>query len=280
MVLPKDFSQLRIEAGDLLSINVFDTPEYTDAYRVDSVGDLTLPLCGKVKVQGLSAEAAARHIEAVLTDGQILVQPQVTVDVQQYAGQYVTVLGEVAGPGRGQIIAPTSIGDILAQVGGVTSLAGGRIEIRHGDESTSPEQNLPYLRNQANKETVSVLVRPGDSITVPRAGIVYVLGAVFRPGGYIMQEDGKINAAEALALAGGTLIQARTNGLRVVRRNPDGTVLDFSLSYDGIAKGTQTPLALQAQDIVYVPMDRVKAILSDATGIIQTAVSAAIYRAP
>ena len=103
VILPKDFSQLRIEPGDLLSVNVYDTPEFTDAYRVDSEGDLTLPLCGKVKVQGLSTESAARHIETVLKDGQILVQPQVTVDVQQYAGQYVTVLGEVAGPGRVQI---------------------------------------------------------------------------------------------------------------------------------------------------------------------------------
>src|ERR1035438_355769 len=61
VILPKDFSQLRIEPGDLLSVNVYDTPEFTDAYRVDSEGDLTLPLCGKVKVQGLSTESAARH---------------------------------------------------------------------------------------------------------------------------------------------------------------------------------------------------------------------------
>lgn len=279
VVLPKDFSQLRIEPGDLLSVSVYDTPEFTDQYRVDPAGDLALPLCGKVKVQGLTVEAAARQIEAALKDGQILVQPQVSVDVQQYAGQYVTVLGEVANPGRVQIIAPTSLGEILAQVGGVTPLAGGHIEIRHGEDSAQSEQRLTYSRNHGNRETVSVLVRPGDSVTIPRAGIVYVLGAVFKPGGYLMQEDGKINVAEALALAGGTLMQAKTNGLRVIRRNPDGTVLDFSLSYDGIAKGTQTPLALQAQDIVYVPMDKLKAIVSDTTGIISSAASAAILNA-
>jgi polysaccharide export outer membrane protein len=228
-------------------------------------------------VQGLSAEAAARDIEAALKDGQIMVQPQVTVDVQQYAGQYITVLGEVVSPGRVQVIAPTSLGDILAQVGGVTPLAGGQIEIRHGDDSASPKQNLPYSRNQGNKETVSVLVRPGDSISVPRAGIVYVLGAVYRPGGYVMQESGKIDVAEVLALAGGTLMQAKTNGLRVIRRNPDGTVLDFSLSYDGIAKGTQTPLALQALDIVYVPMDKFKALFAQTSSLILSAASLSVY---
>jgi polysaccharide export outer membrane protein len=114
-------------------------------------------------------------------------------------------------------------------------------------------------------------------VIVPRTGIVYVLGAVFRPGGYVMQEDGKLNVAQALALSGGTILTAKTEGLRVIRRNPDGTVLDFALSYDGIMKGSQRPLELQAQDIVYVPMSKIKATLSDATGIISTAVSATIY---
>lgn len=276
-VLPKDFSELRIEPGDLLSVSVYDTPELTNAYRVDSAGDVTLPLCGKVKVQGLSADAAARNIEAALQDGQIMVQPQVTVDVQQYAGQYITVLGEVASPGRVQVIAPTKLGDILAQVGGVTSLAGAQIEIRHGDDSAAPEQSLPYSRSLPNRETGSFLVHPGDSITVPRAGIVYVLGAVYRPGGYVMQENGKIDVAEVLALAGGTLIQAKTAGLRVIRRNPDGTVLDFSLSYDRITKGTENPLALQAQDIVYVPMDKFKALYSQTSNLIIEAASLGVY---
>jgi hypothetical protein len=93
-----------------------------------------------------------------------------------------------------------------------------------------------------------------------------------------MQEDGKLNVAEALALSGGTLMQANTGGLRVIRRNPDGTVLDFPLSYHDISKGTQTPLLLQAQDIVYVPMSKVKATFSTTTGIMSAAASAAIVR--
>jgi polysaccharide export outer membrane protein len=120
-------------------------------------------------------------------------------------------------------------------------------------------------------------VRPGDSVLVPRAGIVYVLGAVNRPGGYVMQEDGKLNVAEALALSGGTLLQASTGGLRVIRRNPDGTVLDLPLSYNAIAKGTQTPLELQPQDIVYVPMSKVKATLFSTEGVIGSTATAAIY---
>jgi polysaccharide export outer membrane protein len=276
VIVPKDFSELRIEPGDLLSVTVYDTPEFTNSYRVDPDGAITLPFCGKVNLRGLTLAETARRLEAALKDNQILMQPQVNVDVLQYAGQYVTVLGEVVTPGRVALIAPTTLGEVLAESGGLTPLAGAHIKIRRMADDAAPEQEISYMRGQSNREANSILLRPGDSVTVPRAGIVYVLGAVNKPGGYVMQEDGKLNVAEALALSGGTLLQANTGGVRVIRRNPDGTVLDFPVSYNGITKGRQTPLVLQAQDIVYVPMSKVKATLTSATGIIQAATSAAI----
>jgi len=276
VILPKDFSELRIEPGDLLSVNVYDAPEFTSSYRVDTAGDLTIPLCGKVNLRGQTLIEAAHRIEATFKENQILVAPQVSVDVTQYAGQYVTVLGEVGAPGRVALIAPTTLGEVLAEVGGLTPLASAHIHIRRGGDESAPDVEIPYARSQVNREAASMLLRPGDSVVVPRAGIVYVLGAVAKPGGYVMQEDGKLNVAEALAMSGGTILQANTGGLRVIRRKPDGTVLDFSLSYDGIAKGSQTPLVLEAQDIVYVPMSKVKATFSTATGILSAAASAAI----
>lgn len=276
VVVPKDLSELRIAPGDLLNVSVYDAPEFTNAYRVDPAGDLTIPLCGKVNLLGLTMPEAARRLEAALKDRQILLQPQVNIDVAQYAGQYVTVMGEVTIPGRVALIAPTMLGEILAEAGGLTPMAGARIKIRHGVNDSTPEEEIPYSRSQNSRESASILVRPGDSIIVPRAGIVYVLGAVNKPGGYVMQEDGQLNVAQALALSGGTVMQANTGGLRVIRRNLDGTVLDFPISYNAITKGTQTPLVLQAQDIVYVPMSKVKATFTSATGLISAAASAAI----
>ncbi|MGD0546717.1 MAG: polysaccharide biosynthesis/export family protein [Terracidiphilus sp.] len=275
-VVPKDISDLRIAPGDLLNVSVYDAPEFTNGYRVDPAGALTLPLCGQVDVQGLTLAEAAARIEAALKEGQILVQPQVNVDIAQYAGQYVTVMGEVVNPGRVALISPTSLGEVLAESGGVTVLAGSHIRIRHGAGDAAPEEDVPYSRGLGTRETASILVRPGDSVIVPRAGVVYVLGAVNKPGGYVMQEDGKLNVAEALAMSGGMILQANTGGLRVIRRNADGTVLDFHLNYDAIAKGKQAPLMLQAQDVVYVPMSKIKATFSTTTGILSSAASAAI----
>jgi polysaccharide export outer membrane protein len=220
---------------------------------------------------------AAQKLEAALQDSQIMTHPQVNVDVLQYAGQYVLVSGEVAIQGRVALIAPTNLGEVLAEAGGVTPLAGAHIRIRRGGDDAAPEEEVPYSRSQGDRQTASILVRPGDSVIVPRAGIVYVLGAVNKPGGYLMQEDGKLNVAEALALSGGTLLQANTGGLRVIRRNADGTVQDFPLSYDAIAKGTQTPLVLQPRDIVYVPMSKAKAVFSSSQAIIGEAAAAGIY---
>jgi polysaccharide export outer membrane protein len=276
VVVPKDFSEYRVQPGDLLSVNIYETPEMSNSYRVNTAGELTLPLCGKVNLRGLTLAEAAERLEAALRDGQVLNQPQVNLDVVQYAGQYVTVLGEVNTPGRITVIAPTKLEEVIAQAGGVTQLAGAHVRIRRGGDEAAPEQEVAYSRSLNDRESASILVHPGDSIIVPRAGVVYVLGAVMRPGGYVMQEDGKLNVAEALALSGGTIMQANTGGLRVIRRNPDGTVLDFPLSYERIAKGTQTPLALQAQDIVYVPMSKIKATFSSTQSILGEAASAAI----
>jgi polysaccharide export outer membrane protein len=278
-IIPKDFSALRIEPGDLLAVNVYDSPEFSNSYRIDPEGNLTLPLCGKVNLRGLTLTEAAKRLETALKDGQILKQPQVNLDVVQYSGQYVMVTGEVAFPGRVSLIAPTLLSEIITQAGGVTPLAGAKIRLRHAD-GAQPEEEIPYSRSKGTSESAAILVRPGDSIIIPRAGIIYVLGAVNRPGGYVMQEDGKLNVAEALALSGGTLLQAKTGSVRVIRRNPDGTVLDFPVSYQGLVKGTQTPLQLQAEDIVYVPMSKVKMTLSDATGIISSAATAAIVTHP
>ena len=284
VALPPDFSQLRIEPGDLLSVDVYDAPELSDAYRVDAGGALTLPFCGKIEVAGMTSADVAKHIEDALKRGEILTWPQVSVDVQQFAAHFVTVLGEVSSPGRVAVMAPTPLSEILAQAGGLTPIAGTHIKIRRGRdanavgaEAVGVEEDEPYARSDSNRRTGSVVVMPGDTVVVPRTGIVYVLGAVYHPGGYVMQEDGKLNVAEALAMSGGTMLTARTNGLRVIRRGPDGAVQDFELSYDGIAKGAERPLQLEAEDIVYVPMSKFKATLTDTTALISTAISSAIY---
>jgi polysaccharide export outer membrane protein len=95
-----------------------------------------------------------------------------------------------------------------------------------------------------------------------------VLGAVNRPGGYVMQEDGKLNLSQALALAYGTSLQAATGKIRVIRRDPNGTVHQIPVSYKRAMQGKADPIMLMAEDVVYVPPSALKSALIDTQAVL------------
>jgi polysaccharide export outer membrane protein len=121
------------------------------------------------------------------------------------------------------------------------------------------------------------LNNPAPTEIVKRAGIVYVLGGVNRPGGYTMQESGELNVAEAISLAQGLLMQARVGGLRVVKKGEDGKMIEIPVSYNNIMDGKEKPLQLTAGDIVYVPVSKTKAVFSATTGLLGQVAAASIY---
>ena len=183
-------------------MEVFDTPEYSLDLRVDPNGNVTIPMVGSVHVGELTLVAASTKIAAALRDAKDdLPSPEVNLNIEQYAGRDITVLGEVHNPGRIELLAPRHLDDVIAMAGGETQYAGKAIEIRHEAGVTPRTQMIYYSRSRDNHILSESMVLPGDTVTVKRAGIVYVLGAVTRPGGYIMQEDGDLNVTQALALA-------------------------------------------------------------------------------
>ncbi len=274
---PEDIARIHIAPGFLLNISVFDEPDMTVDLPVDASGNIALPLTGTIHVGGDTLGEARQAIEADLISQQILRHPQVTVNIDQYAPYIVTVLGEVQSQGRIQLLVPHSLLDVLSLVGGETQLAGGEILLRHMVDGVAKSDIYKYARTGDGSSIAHVMVHDGDTVTVPRAGIVYVLGAVTRPGGYVMQENGKLDVAQALSLAMGTTLQAKVGTIRVLRRNADGTWFEIPVSYSAIARGKQIPLPLQAQDIVYVPVSKPKAILTSGASIIGETGSAAIY---
>jgi len=238
---------------------------------------VTLPFAGAVHVAGSVLAEAQRKIQESLRAAEILKNPQVTLNVVQYQPAMVTELGEVNSPGRLQILAPHSLLDVISFAGGETALAGGEIQVRHEEAGQAATTKYHYGRNSNGDAISGIMVHNGDTVFVPRAGIVYVLGAVNRPGGYLMQEDGKLDAAQALSVAFGTVMQAKTTNVHIIRRRPDGTYVEFPLNYQDMVNGKITPPQLQAQDIVYVPMSKIKATLSETTSILSAATSATIY---
>jgi polysaccharide export outer membrane protein len=275
VVVPEDFSKLKLGPGFLLNLQVYDMPEISSQLRVDDFGDVSIPLAGKVRVEGLSLPQAQAAIVKKLTDTEVLRHPEVNVDVAQYAGVNVSVLGEVQSPGRIQLLAPHNLPDVLAMVGGETPTAGDTISIRHLADGPNLTQAIHYGRSGNSDGIRNIMVQPGDTVTVLRAGVIYVLGGVNRPGGYVMQEDGKLDVLQALALAYGTALNAAIGSVRVIRKHPDGTLETIPISYRHITAGKDKPLKLQAEDIVYVPISKLKSIMT--ASVAATTSSALIY---
>jgi polysaccharide export outer membrane protein len=275
VVVPEDFSKLTLAPGFLLNLQVYDMPEINSQLRVDESGNVNLPLAGAVHVAGLTLPQAQTAITKKLVDAEMLQNPEINLDVAQYAGDNVTVLGEVQNPGRVQLLAPHALSDVLAMVGGTTIAAGNQITIRRTVDGRIENEQVSYSRSGNSDDIRNIVVQPRDTITVPRAGIVYVLGGVNRPGGYIMQEDGTLDVAQALSMAYGTTLNAAVGSIRVVRKHSNGTLETIPIFYGKVTSGKEKPMELHAEDIVYVPISKIKSILT--AGISAAASSAAIY---
>lgn len=277
--VPEDFAKLALEPGFLLSLNVLDDSDLTGSFRIDDRGNLVLPVLGALHLAGETASVAQAQIRERLLEERILKDPQVTLAVLEYTPPAVTIVGEVASPGKYPLLAPRKLVDVLALAGGTTLTAGDQVEIVHAGANTQPLL-LHYSRTTDPADPNDVLVHPGDTVQVKRAGIVYVLGAVNRPGGYVMQEEGTLNVLQALALANGTLLAARTGKIHILRRNAgNGSIADIPVPYKKVIRGQLADVQLHAQDVVYVPLNKFTAVIGNGSAIFSSAASASIYAA-
>ena len=274
--VPEDVAKLPLAPGFLLGLNVLDEPDLFGSFRVDQQGNLDLPVLGKIHVDGLSTPEATELLRKKLVEGEILKNPQVTLSVMEYTAPQVTIMGEVVSPGKYPLLTPHPLVEVLALAGGMSSSAGNEVEIMHAGQSGVP-QVVQYSRDSTSSTVAQVTITPGDTIRVRRAGIVYVLGAVMRPGGYMMQEGGTLSVLEAISLASGTSPLANTSKLHILRPNDDGSVMDIPLSYKRLMEGKTAPVLLQAKDVLYVPNSKVKTAFSSSSSILNSAASASIY---
>jgi polysaccharide export outer membrane protein len=277
-VLPDNFGELKLAPGFLITLDVLDDADLSGDFRIDQDGDLMLPGLGRVHVEGETASEAASQIQQLLLTRHIMLKPQVNLDVLQYTVPQVTIVGEVTSPGRYPLIAPENLVDVLALAGGTLVTASNEITITHATERAHPIL-IHYFKDADTKQIGNVVVDPGDTVQVRRAGVIYVLGAVTRPGGYVMQEHGSLSLLEAVSLANGTSLSASVRTIYVLRRQANGAAVTISLPYDRIAHGRRSDFALNPRDIVYVPTSKVKTLMINGAGILAAAASASIYAA-
>jgi polysaccharide export outer membrane protein len=265
---------LVIGSGDVLSMHVFREDELTMSLSVKDDGTVLLPLIGVVPVAGLAPADAAARIASLYRKGQYLNDPQVSLLIEQSAAENVAVLGEVEHPGSVVLTSPRGLLDVLAAAGGLTKSADRHITVRR----PSGASVTVFVPNSARADLAAapVLVSPGDTVIVPRAGIVYVLGDVGRPGGYLMQDDSHLSLMQALALASGSSKTASEGHARLIR-SVDGVTTEIPLELKAREKGKLPDLPLRDNDIVYIPFSLGKNLALGSASIAASASSALIY---
>jgi polysaccharide export outer membrane protein len=217
-------------------------------------------------------------MEARFLSTDILKDPHVSVTVLEYATQGVAVLGEVRNPGVYPLLGVHGLLDLVSAAGGVTPNAGKAVTITHRSE---PERPIVVRMENKPGSTVgfNVDVRPGDTIMVSRAGVVYVVGDVGKPGGFLIENNDRLTVLQAIALAQGTNKTAALNSAKLIRQKQDGRE-ELAVPLGKILSNKASDQALADGDILFVPSSAAKSALHNAASILPAVAGAAIYRVP
>jgi polysaccharide biosynthesis/export protein len=261
----------KLGPGDLIDLTVYNVPELTTKARISMSGDVYLPLIDYVHVGGLTQEEAQALIEKRLEEGGFVRNPHVTIFVDEANSQGVTVLGEVARPGIYPDPASRKLFQVISEAGGFLNTASRNIAIIRPNH---PEAiSISLSRNLADDLSSDVQVLPGDTINVPRAPVIYVVGDVGHPSAFLV-DNGRLTVLEALALAGGTNHTAKLSGARIIHKTPAG-MTETRVALKKMLEAKTPDLALQADDILFVPLSGLK-VAAEKTGEAATSLATAI----
>ncbi len=229
--------------GDVVKISVYQNPDLSVDARVSETGQINFPLIGAVSVGGLTVSAAEQKIQKMLRDGGFVLKPQVTIQTVSIKSSQISILGQVAKPGRFPIeIVGSKVSEMIAAAGGVVP-GGADVVTLVGNRDGKPiklDIDLPAIL-QAGRAELDVVVENGDIIYVDRAPSFYMYGEVQRPGQLRLERN--MSLMQALAGAGGLTARGTERGIRVHRKDDSGAVKVFELKMNE---------RVERDDVIYV----------------------------
>jgi polysaccharide export outer membrane protein len=256
---------------DLLSIRVSDIEEFSPQnlapVRIDARGDIRLPIVGRIHAAGITADQLEGQISKQLLT--VMKDPDVMIGLIESKSHPVSILGAVKNPGVYQITGKQTLFQVLSLAGGVSQDAGnvvkitrdvavgalplkdvrsdvsgrfyvGQLELRSMMEADRPDENIDVLSN--------------DVISLPKADLVYVVGAVKKPGGFVLSEKEHMSALQALSLAEGLDTAAAAKNARILRQDEPGQDRnEVNVNLQRILSGQDRDISLRANDILFIP---------------------------
>jgi polysaccharide export outer membrane protein len=282
----------RIGAQDLLEIKVFEAADLNRSLRVSASGEISFPLFGSVQAAGLTAQELQALLEFKLH--KYMKDPHVDVLVSSVESHPISVVGAVKKPGVFQVRGLKTVLEMLSSAEGLADDAGDDVIIMRGaglrtafaqgnsQQQAGGDQPLPSEAtpardalsgnddlNASMKESVrvnlknlletgnprfNVTVYPGDIVNVPKSGIVYVVGEVKKPGGFVLKSNEKMTVLKAMALAEGLTPTSVKNRARIIRTDAGGTEkVEIPIDLGKILDGKAPDPDLKPADIVFIP---------------------------
>lgn len=258
----QDARDYLLGAEDVIQIQVWQRPDLSGSYTVDSRGNIRLPLLGEITVRSRTTADVSSELQRRYS----IVDPSITevlLTVTGFNSLRVNVVGEVRNPGRYGFQKMPTVWDAILAAGGQTPLADmSRVQVVHRDETAGQSRTVTIDLSRglegADVKSLPVL-RPGDSIVIPATtgtaiigDQVEILGAVRTPGLYPARNAGSVMTA--LALAGGTAPGASLNKVNLTRRNGEAvSVFRLDVRKYLTEGAPNADLALLPGDILTVP---------------------------
>lgn len=252
-----------IGAGDVLTVALSDAPEFGGKFRVADSGVISIPgVPAPIKAEGQSPIELANSIRAALIDAKQLRDPHVTVFVDEFHGRTVSVLGAVTKPAVYPLQKRTTVLEAISLAGGALPNSGNTVTIVRGPASAEATNTAIgsvqtfKISDLANGKDLSanVEVKNGDVVSVSAAQVVYVIGAVAKPGGFTIQDSStSVSVVQAVALAEGFNSVASRHGIIVRQSTSDHSRTEIPVDIGQMMAGKQTDAVLAPNDILYIP---------------------------
>jgi polysaccharide export outer membrane protein len=262
---------------DSVTIMALNVDEISKQWRIGPSGELNLPMVGRFKAAGMTADQLETEIANRLK--QFVHDPQVTVFVSDFKSHPVTVSGAVDKPGTLQLEKPTPLFAVIAQAGGIKDagptvtltrrVENGPIPASGARESKDGQFSILELPIQSvlrgNGDAANVEVRPFDTVTVSqekRARMVFLSGEVNRPGGIELTTQETVSLSKALAMAGGVTHSAKPSRTVIRHINSKGQETAFAfVDLKRVLSGKAKDLTLTDGDVVVVPSSSIQTYL-------------------
>ncbi len=235
-------SDYRMGTGDVLRITVYGQPDLTTEARVGESGGINFPLIGEVKLAGSTPAQGETEIARRLSKGGFVNEPFVSLNVVQYRGQQVSVLGRVNRPGKYNLERVSRVSDALALAGGIVIDGADTVTLVRTRDGKTEYRDIDVIALfKPGGETSNEQVQDGDIINVARQAMFYIYGEVQRPGAFRLEQN--MSVVQALSLGGGITPRGTQKGIQILRRDANGEMQQLEIKPSDLVK---------KDDVIYV----------------------------